>query len=266
MRLIRLSVILLISLLFMPVTGAHAKIVKGIVGEYPVSREISLAQAEAMALQDAKAKALREAGITENIQQFMSLEETQSSDSGFNQAVRKIVEAMINGEVLILKGPEFWKETDEYGNEFAKCRIDAEVRESERPDPTFVLEVNNIDRVYNEGDRLSFDMKVHGKDAYLRIFWFDNEGGSVIYPNTEEENMLFRKNTAYVFPIKNNVQYIMTKDDDRADSEDIMIMMVALKRDIPYIGEDVTYDSMFEWIAKIPASDRAMYKLPITIK
>ena len=137
--------------------------------------------------------------------------------------------------------------------------IDATVQKGERVDKSYAMDVKGVANLYKEGDVFTCRLKVYGTDSYLKFFWFDSNGGALLYPNGYEGNQLLKAGKEYKIPFSNMVDYRMEKRG--ASSEKINMMFVATKEDIPFTG-DVTYQNVLKWVYAIPSDRRcATYEM-----
>jgi len=142
--------------------------------------------------------------------------------------------------------------------------IDAEVQKEDKPDSSYALEVKGVETLYREGDVFHCKLTIHGTDSYLKFFWFDSNGGALLYPNSYEPNTLLKAGKEYSIPFSNAVDYRMEKQHNK-ESEKINMMMVATKEDIPFTKE-VTYQNVLEWVYSIPAVQRCAFYDMVLIK
>ncbi len=242
---------------------SQTKRVRGITGRCEISRHITLEEAEQKALQDAKTNALRKAGVPEKLWTVTGLI-SQDDGSEFSQVLSRMTTLQVDGFINI-RDVQYSEEVID-GKRYAIAVIDADVRRGGEIDPTFVLDVNSLETIYKDGEVLTFNTRIYGHDAYLHLFWFDETGGSVIYPNQYEAKKLFHKEADYKFPTNENMEYIMEKQDKSKKFETINLIMVATKRDIPFIESNITFESVLKWIYAIPADERAAWREAIVIQ
>ena len=171
---------------------------------------------------------------------------------------------------ILRRKPEYvilaLSEIEENGRRYAVATIDADVQRGGEIDPTFVLDINGVDGIYANGSELKFKAKVYGHDAYIHLFWFDETGGSVIFPSNYEKKRLFIKETEYTFPVNQHMQYLMERMNPDSEYETINLIAVATKRDIPFLEENITFESLLKWIYAIPADERAAWREAVVIK
>lgn len=253
---------LLIVLIVAPLHAQNTVRVKEVQGRWQVSDNITLKEAEERAYMEAKKEALRRAGVMENVWSVFG-QISQESGTEFQEAYSQMNVLAIGGMVNITKEKveDFW---DINTNSLYKVvTIDAVVQKEEKVDKAYALEVKGISTLYKEGDVFTCTLKVHGTDSYLKFFWFDSNGGALLYPNCYEESSLLKVGKEYKIPFSNAVDYRMEKDGK--ESEKINMMMVATKENIPFTG-DVTYQSVLKWVYSIPNDKRCAFYDMILIK
>lgn len=243
--------------------GDRTHRVRDIVGRCEISRHITQEEAEQKALQAAKTEALRSAGIPERLWTVTGLI-SEDDGSGFNQVLSRMTTLQMDGLVSVRR-VEYSEET-ENGRRYAVATIDADVRSGKEPDPTFILDIDGVDGIYSEGSALGFKATIYGHDAYLHIFWFDRNGGSVIFPSSYEKKRIFIKENGYVFPLDDRIQYLMERIDRTREFETINLIAVATKRDIPFLEDEITFESVLEWIFNIPADERTAWREAVVIQ
>ena len=262
-RILLLTVLLMLTA---PLYTGYAqnKRVRNITGRCEVTRDISLAQAEERALEDAKINAMRKAGVSERLWSVTGLI-NEDDGSEFSQVLSRMTTLEVNG-LITVKEVNYSEETID-GRRYAVATIDADVKIVDTEvDLTFQMEVDGLKNVYGNGEAMSFKVCIYGHDAYLTIFWFDDNGGSLIYPSEFDSRMQFRKNAEYTFPLNQGIEYVMEKLDKSHKMETINFIAVATKRDIPFLEKDITFDSVLKWLYSIPADERAACREAIIIQ
>lgn len=232
--------------------------VKGVQGRWQVSDDITLKEAEERAFLEAKKEALRKAGVMENVWSVFG-QITQEGGDEFQEAYSQMNVLAIGGMVNVTKKEveEFWDTSTK--SLFKVVTIDAIVQKDERVDKSYAMEVKGVSSLYKEGDVFTCRLKVYGTDSYLKFFWFDSDGGALLYPNGYEGNQQLKAGKEYKIPFSNMVDYRMEKRG--ASSEKINMMFVATKEDIPFTGE-VTYQNVLKWVYAIPNDRRcATYEM-----
>lgn len=252
----------LMVLIAAPLHAQNTVRVKDVQGRWQVSDNITLKEAEERAYMEAKKEALRRAGVMENVWSVFG-QISQESGTEFQEAYSQMNVLAVGGMVNITKEKveDFW---DVNTNSLYKVvTIDATVQKEEKVDKAYALEVKGISALYKEGDVFTCTLKLHGTDSYLKFFWFDSNGGALLYPNEYEGNTLLKTEKEYNIPFSNAVDYRMEKQGK--ESEKINMMMVATKESIPFT-EEVTYQNVLKWVYSIPNDKRCAFYDMILIK
>lgn len=260
--LIKYIFLLLAVALAAPLHAQKTVKVRNVQGRWQVSDNITLKEAEERALNEAKKEALRRAGVMENVWSVFG-QITQENGTEFEEAYSQMNVLAIGGMVNITKQEveEVWDADTR--SLFKVVTIDAEVKKQEDVDNTYALEVKGVNTLYEAGESLDCTLRVFGTDSYLKFFWFDSTGGSLIYPNDYEGNNLLEAGKEYHLPFDTRLNYELTKQQE--GSEKINLMWVATKEDIPFTGE-VTYQNVLKWIYAIPGSQRCAHYDMVMIK
>ena len=262
-RILLLTVLLMLTA---PLYTGYAqnKRVRNVTGRCEITRDLSLSQAEQKALEDAKLNAMRKAGVSERLWSVTGLI-NEDDGSEFSQVLSRMTTLEVNG-LITVKEVNYSEETID-GRRYAVATIDADVKIVDTEvDLTFQMEVDGLKNVYGNGEAMSFKVCIYGHDAYLTIFWFGDNGGSLIYPSDFDSRMQFRKNAEYTFPLNQGIEYVMEKLDKSHKMETINFIAVATKRDIPFLEKDITFDSVLKWLYSIPADERAACREAIIIQ
>ena len=239
--------------------------VRKAVGRWEVSGNITVAEAEERAFMEAKKEALRKAGIMENVWSVMGQISSREGEK-FSEAYSSVSTLAINGLVNVLE-----KEVEEVWDPkmkrmFKVVTIDANVTKNDvAEDLTYKLAVSGIDPVYKEDDIFSCSFKVYGSDSYIKIFWFTNDDADILYPNDYEGDQLFTAGTEYGVPVTDAIELVMAKSDPKVDTEFINIIVLATKKNYPYLGEK-DFQSILSWIYNIPADQRVIHHGSTIIK
>lgn len=232
--------------------------VKGAVGRWEVSNDITPKQAEEKALFEAKKEALRKAGIMENVWSVFG-QVTSDSGNEFAEAYSSVSMLAINGMVNVTDMTVQDQWDPGLKRDVKIVTIDAYVTKDEtQEDKTFAIEFFDIEPLYKEGDIFECSFKIHGSDSYLKFFWFGEDGAAMIYPNEYEGNELFKAGTSYHFPITDSIEMVMEKNRKESEPEKVNIIAVATKKDYPYLG-NTDYQSILTWIYNLPADQRTLF-------
>ena len=149
---------------------------------------------------------------------------------------------------------------------FKVVTIDANVTKNDvAEDLTYKLSVEGIDPVYKEEDIFECSFKVYGSDSYVKIFWFTNDEAAMIYPNDYEGDQVFAAGGTYNVPVTDTIELVMAKSDPKVDTEFVNIIILATKKNYPYLGE-MDFQSIISWIYQIPADQRVIHHDSTVIK
>ena len=259
------SLLLALALLLAGPVAAQQKPVKvrNVEGRWQVNDNTTLKEAEERAFLEAKKEALRRAGVMENVWSVFG-QITQENGTEFEEAYSQMNVLAIGGMLNVTRKrvDEVWD--TESRSLYKVVTIDATVQKGQEADPEYALEVRGLAPLYRQGEVLNCKLKVHGSDSYLKFFWFDDTGGSLLYPNSYEGDQLFEAGREYGIPLSNAVEYRMEKTG-KAESEKINMMLVATKENIPYTGE-VTYGEVLKWVYSIAADKRCAFYEMVIIK
>lgn len=261
----KISLLTVCLLAFSAVHASDIVTVRKAVGRWEVSRDITLAQAEEKAFIEAKKEALRLAGVMENVWSVFS-QVTSENGTEFADACSSVSTLAISGLVNVTdkKVSELWD--PHLKKQFVEVTISARVtKDDTKEDKTYVLTVDGIEPVYKNGDIFECSFMIHGTDSYLKFFWFDDNGAAMIYPNEYEGNNVFSAGKTYRIPLTDGIEFTMEKQDKKNETEKVNIIIVATKKDYPYLG-NFDYQSILTWIYNIPADQRSLFYTLTLIK
>ena len=99
----------------------------------------------------------------------------------------------------------------------------------------------------------------------MKVFWFTNDEADMLYPNDYEGDMLFKAGETYNIPVTNSIEMLMAKSDPSVATEFINVVIVATKKNYPYLG-NMDMMSILSWIYSIPADQRVVFHDSTIIK
>ena len=159
-RILSLTAIILLLATTQVCCYAQNKKVHNVIGRCEITRELSLAQAEERALEDAKINAMRKAGVSERLWSVTGLI-NEDDGSEFSQVLSRMTTLEING--LITVRDVVYSEEVIDGRRYAVATIDADVKLVDtKVDLTFQMEVNGTKGVYESGENMTFTVKLYG--------------------------------------------------------------------------------------------------------
>lgn len=211
-------------------------------------------QVEQKAVNDAKVKALKQAGIEENISSYSDFFRAETDDR-MEELFTSDILSQINGTVkdveVLDRKKVFTQEGQTKIEVTIKCTV---VAYNTKNDMTFDAWIEGIKPIYKTGDGLSFTVKPT-QNCYVRAFMFTDQSYVLLPNDYEESNQLLAK-TAYHFPNPSLVEsYEMVIEDKGLDRELNRLVIVLLKEDIYYTGP-VKYKEITDWIMSIPPDER----------
>jgi hypothetical protein len=225
--------------------------VKGAKGVAVIAGSISFEAASREALNQAKVDALRKAGVTEHLQSYEMLFQSQLNND-YSQFFSSDVQAELQGAVKHFEIVNTETVTDPNTKyPVVNITIDATViLYSTQPDPTFSVRIEGIKGIYEVGEQLKFSVFTTQK-CYLHIFAITDTYTNLMYPNPWEKYMEIPANKKIAFPFEQIIDY--TLDKNTKNPELNRIVFVFTKDPVRYINyngdEQLTNsDDIFSWI------------------
>lgn len=217
-------------------------------------------QAKQKAVQFAKEEALRKAGVSEQI---------MSSDFSYLQAKKDSIHQLFSSfSTVELQGELAGFKIDSLypflvQDQIAyKAIIQADIiLFAEKSDPKFRFQVNGIDAVYRNQEKLKFNFT--GTAAgYLHIFLFSGNQAYQLFPSSDEQAELFGAGKTATFPRNPNLDYLL---ETNQQIEEDNLLFVYTKEDFRFTGDAQT-ESIWKWISTIPLSKRRVEVVQFLIK
>lgn len=226
--------------------------VKKAVGRWEVTGTVSLAEAEEMALWEAKREALRLAGIEDEIQYIYTAFQTAGREKS-SFMYHRLSRMEVAGNVAVKQKQVRKYYDEEHDRIFVEVTIKASVTDQKKRDSGFKIELEGLHRTYREHEVLSFSCLAYA-DCYLTIFLFDRENAFLLYPNALERRSGLKKGEKLQIPFSREVVYELLKSGDEA-MEDNVLLVVATRKPVPFTGK-VTYERVLNWLVGIPVKER----------
>lgn len=205
------------------------------------------------AINEAKAEALKQAGVEETIISFSDYFQSEENFNYEDFFTSDILSDM-RGTVKEVEVVDEERQIDENGNLKIAVQIDGVVvKYKTENDVTFDAWVNGMGMFYQNGQPLKFSIKP-SKDCFVKIFIVSNNENEsfLLYPNEYEPNSLLKANQEYEFPRSIIFDYLL---ETNKKSEVHRAIMVFTKKDVPYT-KDVEFKSIIDWIFTIPPDMR----------
>lgn len=237
------------------------KKVEGIKGEWIISNDITPVQARERAIDQAKAEALRRAGVPEYVVESNLLYQTEK-----NSTLKDIHESWtsidVSGEIAEFKVVNEEKRKNEFGNLMYEVWINATVvLHKSSKDPGFNMQVNGIHESYHSPEELVFDI-IPSKEGFLNIFILGDDESVHLYPNKFEKPEKFEGGTSYKFPRSKALDYEVSSEDRM---EVNYVVLLYTKEEIPFRDAE-TSENILQFIARIDPSQKCLKSYSILIR
>lgn len=234
----------------------ETKSIENIKGSALVSGDVSPNQAKLAAINDAKLKALKVAGIEEQISSYQLLFSSQEKND-FSQFFASDIQSELQGAVrsYTIKEEKLYCK-----NEFeivSEVVLDAVViRYTTKPDPAYDAKIEGIRGAYVNGENLTFKVRPT-QTTYLSIFNITDSDASLLFPSPYEKSFQLVKSELYDFP-RNKVDYTLSTENKKTETN--RLIFVFTKTYIPFIRMDknqsCSREDIFSWIYAIPPDQR----------
>ena len=240
--------------------------VTGVAGTAYINERITPKEAKEEALKDAQRNALKKAGISEFLQSSIMLI-TDSKNEKNSDFLSSEFQSHLEGAILDYQVIASNTIQTKENLLLVSVLIDATIiKYDTKPDLNFDVKLFGIKNVYNNPEKINFSVKT-SIDCYLYLFSFIEDEATLVYPNINEKEQLFKKDTTYFFPL-GKVDYILTADKKR--SEKGRLICVFTKSPMKYIqmnDEQITTpESIYSWINSIPLDQKKIITNPILIQ
>ena len=240
--------------------------VTGGAGTAYINERITPKEAKEAALKDAQRNALKKAGVSEFLQSSVMLI-TDSKNEKNSDFLSSEFQSHLEGAILDFQVISSNTIQTKENLLLVSVLIDATIiKYDTKPDLNFDVKLFGIKNVYNNPEKINFSVKT-SIDCYLYLFSFIEDEATLVYPNINEKEQLFKKDTTYFFPL-GKVDYILTADKKR--SEKGRLICVFTKSPMKYIqmNEDqiTTPESVYSWINSIPLDQKKIITNPILIQ
>jgi hypothetical protein len=237
------------------------KKVEGIKGEWIISNDITPSQARAKAIDQAKAEALRTAGVPEYVVESNLLYKTEK-ESQVKDIHKSLTSIDVSGEISEFQVVKEEKKMNEFGNLAYEVWIDATViLHKTLKDPGFNVDVSGIRDSYRSPEELVFEI-LPSKEGFLNIFILGEDESLLLYPNKFEKQEKFEGGKTYKFPRSRALDYEVSAEEN---TEVDYLVLLYTKTEIPFFGEE-TPESILQFIAKIDPSQKCIRSYSIVIR
>ena len=239
----------------------ETKKVENIKGEWIISNDITPVQAREKAIDQAKAEALRQAGVPEYV-----TESNLSYKTERNSTLKDIHESLtsidVSGEISEFKVFKEEKRKNEFGNLTYEVWINATVMlHKTSKDPGFNMNVNGIRESYRSPEELVFEI-MPSKEGFLNIFILGDDESLHLYPNKFEKQEKFEGGKSYKFPRSRALDYEVSSEESM---EVNYVVLLYTKVEIPFLEKE-TSENILQFIARIDPSQKCMKSYSILIR
>lgn len=240
--------------------------VREIIGTAYIIGDVSPNQAKTQALNDAKIKALKAAGIGEQIKSYQLLFSSQQKND-YSQFFTSDIQSEIQGAIQTysIKSERIYCKSE--FEIVCDVTIDADViKYDAKPDVSFDANIEGIKAVYNNDDRLIFTVK-STQTCYLTIFNITDKEAFVLYPNAYEKHTKLNPMELSKYP---TVKIDYTLHTDMKQQETNRLIFVFTKTQLPFIKMDksqiTTHENIFSWIYSIMPDQRKVEYITLSIQ
>jgi hypothetical protein len=239
----------------------ETKTVQNVHGQWVISNDITPVQARERALDQAKAEALRLAGVPEYV-----AESNLSYKTEQNLDLKDIHESLtsidVSGEISSFKVIREEKQKNEFGNLMYDVWIDATVvLHTSSRDPGFTMNVTGIRDSYRSPEELVFDI-LPSKPGFLNIFIISDRESTHLFPNRIEKREKFEGGKSYTFPRSRALDYEVSS---QSGMEVNYVVLLYTKMEVPFMQEE-TPENILRFIANIDPSQKCLKTYSILIR
>jgi len=237
------------------------KKVENIKGEWIISNDITPVQAREKAIDQAKAEALRQAGVPEYVTESNLSYKTEKNNS-LKDIHNSLTSIDVSGEISEFKIFKEEKRKNEFGNLTYEVWINATVTlHKTSKDPGFDINVNGIRESYRSPEELAFEI-MPSKEGFLNIFILSDDESLHLYPNKFEKQEKFEGGKSYKFPRSRALDYEVSSEESM---EVNYVILLYTKGEIPFLEKE-TSENILQFIARIDPSQKCLKSYSILIR
>ena len=237
------------------------KNVEMIKGEWIISNDITPIQARANAIGQAKAEALRSAGVTEHVAESSLFYKTEK-DKKLDDIHKSVTSVDVSGEISGFQVIKEEKKLNEFGNFSYEVWINATViLHATSKDPGFNMNVKGIRESYSSPEELIFEI-MPSKEGFLNIFILGDDESLLLYPNKYEKREKFEGAQTYKFPRSRALDYEVSAEEGM---EVNYLVLLYTKSEIPF-QKEATSENILQFIASIDPAQKCVKSYSIFIR
>jgi hypothetical protein len=214
------------------------------------------------ALNDAKTKALQQAGIEENISAYTDYFQAETNENYqelFSSQVFTQMKGVVRNVEILNETKEFVEGDNIKTTVSIQCTV---MKFTSDPDMLYKAVIEGIKPVYYSGDALTFSVKV-SIDSYLKIFCIpeSKENAYFLFPNEYEPDFVLKADETYNFPYNLEMYEMML--DGKGQQIDRFIFVIT-KKPYPFYST-INYSNILEWIFDIPLNQRIVESFAVSV-
>ena len=215
--------------------------VQQVKGEWEVSNDITPVQARENAIHQAKAEALRLAGVPELVSASSVLYRSENQDR-MKELFESLTTVDVSGELAEVTIMKEEKKLNELGNIMYRVWIDATVVVHKNPkDPSFAMDVKGVRESYTSPDKLTFEVQPW-KDGYLTVFILSDKEGVQLFPSKLERQEKLLAREKYEFPKSHGLDYEVSTE---RETEVNYLLLLYTKDEMPFMKEQTAQNILF---------------------
>ena len=237
------------------------KKVEMVMGEWSISNDITPIQARANAIDQAKAEALRTAGVAEYVAESSVLYKTERENKMLD-IHKSLTSIDVSGEIAGFQVVKEEKKLNEFGDLKYEVWINASViLHTTSRDAGFYVDVKGVRDSYRSPEELIFEI-TPSKEGFLNIFILGDEENLALYPNRIEKREKFEGGKLYKFPRSRALEYEVSAEQKM---EINYLVLLYTKSDITF-NQEPTSDNILQFIAGIDPAEKCVKSYSILIK
>lgn len=241
--------------------------VYGVQGSAYINERITPKEAIQEAINDAKKNALRKAGIGEYIKSSQLLISTSVDNNKTSDFINSEMQSQLEGEILSFVVLDTISKLEEKQFQYI-VTIDAKIiKHQVKPDPNFNINILGVKNVYANNENLNFSI-ISTTDCYLNLFSWTEEEVGLVYPNTDESQLIIKAGDNYLFPTGRKNNYVMTIENKTVEKSNLVFVFT--KKPMKYIqfnSNGVSKpETVISWINSIPLDKKKVINMPILIQ
>ncbi|MBR5835328.1 MAG: hypothetical protein IKY66_04095 [Bacteroidales bacterium] len=213
-------------------------------------------QARDFARRRAKEEALRQAGIEDRVWSiFGMISSSDNNNPAFFDAWSETSFVAIDGIVKVIEEDAKPVWNDAVGKVEHVVEIVAEVSQEEYlADPEYKIQVEGLSATYRNQETFFCNIRIHGTDSYLKVFYFNYDDANLIYPQEFDLGYRYEKDVVHRIPGKSSFRALKDPEDSAVFAN---LVFVVTKRNYPFT-EQPTPKNILNWIYNIPPDERAV--------